>query len=281
MTEKNISMGMAAKEHVDEMLLYLNDDEIVREARKILEQPSDSAWFDSELWETHVTAFAYTELSGTDVMGESNHYAALERLENVARAYRGDDVEMAERVERSSFGHWTYSRFECLKVRVLDLVYEGGYDDNEGWTEDQYEVTPEFVELLAMREELREYPLLDEDDYMERESALRGEWSSESADELRAEYARALENRSEPDAVVAEILEVEQELGDGWTWMLAHVCERAMMNYSIEESGYFKDEDLAEAWRETLEWEVTREREKRAEARGEVAMIGRDGSLKV
>ena len=120
-------------------------DYVLDRAYESVEHPADSAWSDDDLWNTHTLMFATPDIELTDdyLSDWSNYRTILQALKD---AYPDD-------VEDASFGHWTYSRFCAVKVRVIDA---------EGY------VTPAFVEALEIAKDLEHNNhLYDESDYME------------------------------------------------------------------------------------------------------------------
>ena len=121
-------------------------------AGECLKMPSDSMWSDEELWRTHTLMFdtPARELTDDYLYGTVNLDVAAELL---TRLYP-DDVSV------DYFGSWTYSRFECLRVRVID-------EDNQ--------ITAAFAHAYLLARCLEEYPLLDEELYWERENEIQYE----------------------------------------------------------------------------------------------------------
>ena len=120
-------------------------DTILERASEALEHPADSAWSDDELWNTHTMLFATPDIELTDdyLSDWSNYRTILKALKD---AYPDD-------VEDASFGHWTYSRFCAVKVRVVN---KKGH------------VTPAFCEAVEIAYDLEHNNhLYDEGDYME------------------------------------------------------------------------------------------------------------------
>lgn len=146
----------------------LNESELVETAQDALQQPGDSFWRDDELWVTHALMFATPDRALTDdyLIDYSNYRSILRDLTE----------EFPEDVEDASFGHWTYSRFVCIKVRVLD---EDG------------KITGGFAKAFAAGKALEDYFIYDEQDYMELEQEVQ--------DEYVREWAR--DNDVEPDLV--------------------------------------------------------------------------------
>ena len=127
-----------------------DEDTYAAAARQALEMPSDAYFSDDELYSTHTLMFHPPDPALTD---EYAHVYSNYR--SILRDYAGDNVEAA------SVGHWTYSRFLCLKVRVID---------------EQGQVTDTFRELYDIARGMEEYPLYDETDYCDLESELQDEY---------------------------------------------------------------------------------------------------------
>lgn len=154
-----------------------DDETILDYARQALERPSESYWNDDTLWITHTLLFAYAPGSD-DLVGESNYQCILEDL---STAY----AKSPDAITAGGFGHWTYSHYDAVRVRV---TYANG------------EIHPAFADAVAIALALQDYPLYSEDDYSERE------WKAwESAIEEAARYA--LEDESDGDEIRSDVLE--------------------------------------------------------------------------
>lgn len=114
-------------------------DELEEAAQDALEYPADSFWRDDELWNTHTLMFATPspELTDEYYLGHANYLAALEYL---TENYPGD-------AEAATFGHWTYSQFVAVKVRVRG-------DDGE--------LTEAYAAAVTLSKQAEEYAILDE-----------------------------------------------------------------------------------------------------------------------
>jgi len=164
----------------------LSNDKIIEQAKDALTVPSDSMWHDDELFSTHTMMFATPDIKLTDeyLMGWSNY---IRILEDLTEHYPND-------VSGETFGHWTYSTFACIKVRVLD---DDGY------------ITAAFVEAAEIVENLASvYPVWDEDHWM----VLEGD-----AEDKHVEMF-AKDNDISMDAL-ADVMnknECYYHLNDGW-----------------------------------------------------------------
>lgn len=138
---------------------------LIEFAENALETPSDSGWFDEELWKTHTLVLGTPDISLTDdyLVGWSNYRSILRDL---SEEFPGD-------VENAEFGHWTYSKFKAIKIRVVDDM---------GW------LTDAFVKLFEIVEDLKQTALYDEDDFSELEEERRTELLTEIADDNKVSY---------------------------------------------------------------------------------------------
>ena len=121
----------------------MDNDELIDMAREALNKPHDAAFWDDDLYVTHTLMF-YSAPDSDDLVSASNFHSILRDLK---AAY-------PRAVEQASIGHWTYSHFDCVKVRVL-------YSDGT--------IHPAFADAAAIALSLRDYPLYDESDYSDRE----------------------------------------------------------------------------------------------------------------
>lgn len=161
MTVPNYAWSKEAKEFAEEN--FLDTDEVNEMIFYALQKPSDSMWFDKDIYHTHGLAFSHPYLLGgyEYLATATNLEAALERFEEAGVK---TDVEQYghknPEVTRSSFGHWSYAHFDCLKVPLLDFV------------DDTPTVTLAAAILGLLNDELEEYPLLDEEGYFRAERKL-------------------------------------------------------------------------------------------------------------
>ena len=127
-------------------------EDLEEAAEEALVHPPDSAWRDEDLWNTHTLMFATPspELTDDYLLDYANYRAALEYL---TENYPGD-------VEEATFGHWTYSQFVALKVRVRG-------DDGE--------VTEAYAAALTLTKQAEDYAILDEVIYSEEQSRVEYE----------------------------------------------------------------------------------------------------------
>jgi hypothetical protein len=172
----------------------IGDDKLIEMAHQALERPSDSAWWDKQMYVTHTTMFATVDpdLSDEDLRGLSNLKAV------------GRDLTEAwpKAVEESSFGHWTYSRFLCLKVRVIRRSGE---------------IHPAFAAACAIALNIvQRNPLYDDEDYNTREMAAWDKVDTQLEAGLRAELAAVTDD--EPLAPV----DIDFYVDDVISWLHDH-----------------------------------------------------------
>jgi len=206
--------------------LTLDEDDIIQAAHDALTQPSDSAWRDEDMWTTHTLMFATPDPDLTDeyTIGHSNYRSVLR---DAIDAYPED-------VEAASFGHWTYSRFVAIKVRVCT-------DDGE--------ITPAYADLYSISLGLEnDYPLYDEQDYSELEWQIweRGVDSTLS-DSVASEALEAVADRYRADweTDFREFLSEHHFNIEGWISdeaameAVEYANSRAGVNVSIPDSPLF------------------------------------------
>jgi hypothetical protein len=141
-----MKLSKAAKAYLgNNAFACVSQDDIIEMAELALTRPSDAAFWDSDLYSTH-TLGMYWAPNSDDLIAESNYHVALDELQNT---FPGES-----RIDSASVGHWTYSKFNCIKVRVLNK---------------RNRITPEFVAFALMAISLGDHPLLDNEDYSNRE----------------------------------------------------------------------------------------------------------------
>ena len=170
-----------------ENTVFATEVSVAEAAEDALTRPGDSFWRDDELWVTHTLMFATPDRSQTDdyLYDYSNYRVALRELSE----------EFPSHVEDAGFGHWTYSQFVCVKVRVLD---ENG------------QITPAFVKAYDLARQAEEYIMIDEFDYMELEGEVQDEYVREWANDNGVEPDLVFEAWYENDIYV-------EGVGSGFT----------------------------------------------------------------
>lgn len=134
----------------DKQLIDRNWEKILERASDALDTPSDSYWFDKDLWNSHTLVLSTPDINLTDdyLADWSNYRSVLRELSE----------QFPDDVEDATFGHWTYSKFYAVKIRVID---------------DKGEITEAFAELSGILDKLEDYPIFDEQDYYELEEEVR------------------------------------------------------------------------------------------------------------
>lgn len=143
-------------------------EDIVSAARDALTRPGDSAWWDDELFVTHTMMFSTPDPNLTDdyTIGTSNYRSILR---DMAPAY----ARFPGAISDASFGHWTYSRFVCVKVRVC-------YSDGQ--------IHPAFVDAFTIATQLEcDYPIHDESDHSELEFEINESAMDQFIADVRSE----------------------------------------------------------------------------------------------
>lgn len=165
---------------------YVIDDveKLIEFADDSLQKPNDSIWRDSDLWNTHTMLFSTPDISLTDEYSAdwSNYRVALRLLSE----HYPDDVSEA------TFGHWTYSTFYAIKIRV----HRDGV------------ITPAFAEAYGLEQQLEDYAVLDESDWCELEQEISDQYVTEWAKDNEVEVSLVREAMSE--------LDIYYHIHDGW-----------------------------------------------------------------
>ena len=146
---------------------FLDHDGIKEMVANALEKPDNFFTLNpSTIYVTHAPAFAHPyHLGGAEYL--------LDAV-NMELAYRTLKEKNPETtVTKSSFGHWTYSHFDCLNVELVTP-----HPDNQ--------ITLDAAILFQIAEELKDYPLVDGDDeaLTNAESALGDKYFIEALDDL-------------------------------------------------------------------------------------------------
>lgn len=166
----------------------VTEDEVVEAAREALVRPQDAAFWDDTLFHTHTLlgSIAYAPNSD-DILAESNYRTVFAAL--IGEFPDGD------KVTEESVGHWTYSSFNVIRVRVIN---------GKG------HVTPEFAVAYTYAKYLRdEYPVFDDSDY----SNLEYEYWNEAFDSEFEWLTRDVDVSDDDKSRIAEYLN-EHYYGD-------------------------------------------------------------------
>jgi hypothetical protein len=168
-----MKLSKGAKVYLGNAFVNVSQDDIIEMAELALTRPSDAAFWDSDLYSTH-TLGMYWAPDSDDLIAESNYNVALNELQS---AFPGES-----RIAPASVGHWTYSSFNCIKVRVIDK---------------RNRITPEFVAFALMAISLRDYPLLNDEDYSNREYELWQNSVTEAISDYEHNIANEFDNARE------------------------------------------------------------------------------------
>jgi hypothetical protein len=155
---------------------------------------------DADRW-----AIFYTSVRDAGLLEQSNH-SQIEKL--LAPFTEGDDPE----VVAESHSHWAVGYLDGFSIRVFD---------NQGG------ITAAFKEFCCIKAKLADYPILNEEDYSERE------------------YAATLENYA------SEMWAMRKELPEGWeaevySWFSDNGYDRFIENRD-DQGGYAPRENITEA----------------------------------
>lgn len=156
-------------------------DTLAEWAEKALERPSDAAFWDERLYETHGATLSWAE-RGDDILEESNYLSALDLVKGAA--------EREEDVIDASIGHWLVGSLRQLFVRV--------YED------DGVTFTAAWREVVEIGEGLASYPIVDESDFSEREYERWQKNVDEALDDAKSRYEFDTEDE------VAQIFELAE-----------------------------------------------------------------------
>ena len=138
---------------------------LISAATSALKRPSESHWSDEEMWVTHTMMFQTPAwwLTEDYIVDQANYRAVLRDL---SENYPDD-------VSDSTFGHWTYSTYQAIKVRVLD--------ENGG-------VTKAFADAYGTYLFIKEqYPVYDEELLSQMESEVFDEYLDGAISDIERE----------------------------------------------------------------------------------------------
>lgn len=186
-------------------MMVKTESKLVELAKEALRHPRDFMYYGSneQMFESWGYVWGYGR--GADVMDESNFWTVYNRL----KEQFPDDVE----VHRSN--HWLCGWVEQLAVRIL----KPDADSKEFRDED---VTDAFREVLRFKTRVENYPVLDEEDYSEREWREMLEFVRAcGVEEENAE--RVLKNIMKHEDCAAHTEDLEDE-------MVAHALERLLLD---------------------------------------------------
>lgn len=144
-----MKLSKKAVQYAEDNYIDVDIDDMREFIAEALEQPGDAYFRDEELYVTHTLAFHTPAWHLTDdyIIDQANYRDALDILEPLG-------------AEAATVGHWTYSTFECIKVPVLN---------SKG------NVTSAAVELWNLVQNLRDYPLINDETHSELEMEVNNE----------------------------------------------------------------------------------------------------------
>ncbi|WLW38620.1 hypothetical protein [Streptomyces phage Verabelle] len=166
-------------------------DTLIEYAESGLERPSDAAFWDDRLYTTHAPVIGWAE-RGDDILEESNYLSTLELVQGAA--------ESEDHWIDATVGHWLVGSLRQLFVQV--------YED-----ETREDFTQAFIEAVEIAEGLKDYPVVDESDYSDREWKRYEENLSEALDQAQREFD--LDTDEEAQAIRDAFYEVS---GDRLPW---------------------------------------------------------------
>lgn len=127
---------------------YLTEDEVLSIVDQIQEQTEGMFVLDRKIETTHVMAFSHAWTLSSDetsLLHAVNQFAAKMELEDQKADF-----------DETTFGHWTYSSYDTLAIRVL--------------SDDQTTVEVGAAVLADLQNKLEDYPVLDDELYSIAES---------------------------------------------------------------------------------------------------------------
>lgn len=145
----------------------LDSETLIEAATTALTRPAESYWSDSDLWDTHTLMFSTPAWWITEdyIVDQANYRAVLKEL---SEKYPND-------VEDATFGHWTYSTYQSIKVRVVD---------------ENRSITKAFAEAFEIATYLKEqHPVYDEELLSQLETEQMEEFLDSIIEDIEAERA--------------------------------------------------------------------------------------------
>ncbi|QAY17273.1 hypothetical protein SEA_BOVELY_70 [Streptomyces phage Bovely] len=241
-------------------------DTLVEYADNALVRPSDASFWDERCYTTHVPVIGWAD-RGDDILEESNYHAAKSLIEGAA--------EDPEHWFEGSASHWLVGSLEQVWVQVYETRPEcntigceeeseelatytrtGGeatycadhaltlrYSDIAEMLGAEFEDLPRdftaaFIEAVEIQEALKDYPILDESDYSEREWERFESNCTEALGEAQREYAddtleeeNAIENAIFEESSLSDLFGYEANAEVSW--------ERVAEIYAEYRDAYF------------------------------------------
>ncbi|ATE85177.1 hypothetical protein SEA_GOBY_73 [Streptomyces phage Goby] len=216
----------------EETTVNVDIDTVQEYADNALERPSDAAFWDDRCYTTHAPVIGWAD-RGDDILEESNYHSAKALIEGAAT----ED----EHVFEGTAGHWLVGSLSQVWVQVYETrpecstigceeeseylaTYTLASYDSEGFCAEHKEAlegaflaellriefedhprdfTAAFIEAVEIQEALKDYPILDETDFSEREWERFEENSKEAIEEAQ---------RSHPEDSIEDITEIENRI---------------------------------------------------------------------
>jgi hypothetical protein len=166
----------------------LDEQDLAQAADESLIAPSP-AWFaDKRLYETHGNiGISHAENSG-DLLSESNYEQVLDYLNTVAANVEHEDGDccwdaQGQHIEAAHEDYVIAGRVQDWLVGPLKEIFVQVYEA------DGFTYTQPFREAVAIALNLRDYPVFDEDDYVERETNdFNTQWERDLVPSLSEEH---------------------------------------------------------------------------------------------
>ncbi|ANT41076.1 hypothetical protein BI024_gp72 [Streptomyces phage Nanodon] len=259
-------------------------DTVQEYADNALERPRDAAFWDSRCYSTHAPVIGWAD-RGDDILEESNYHSAKSLIEGAATD--------PEHVFEGSAGHWLVGSLSQVWVQVYEARpecntigceeeseylatfphgEEGTYceEHKEGLEgtflaellgiefEDLHrDFTAAFIEAVEIQEALKDYPILDESDFSEREWERFEENCKEALGDAQREYEddtiediTAIENLIFEESALSDLFGYEGNAEVSWERVAeiyaeyrdAYFLERATEVYRWNVLGYNPDQ---------------------------------------
>ncbi|AKY03528.1 hypothetical protein SEA_DANZINA_73 [Streptomyces phage Danzina] len=270
----------------EENTVNVDIDTVQEYADNALERPSDAAFWDDRCYTTHAPVIGWAD-RGDDILEESNYHSAKALIEGAAT----ED----EHVFEGSAGHWLVGSISQVWVQVYETrpecatigceeeseylaTYTLASYDSEGYCGEHREAlegaflaellriefedyprdfTAAFIEAVEIQEGLKDYPIVDESDYSEREWERFESNVSEALDAASNDYAddtleeaTEIQNRIFQDSALSDLFGYEPNAEVSWESVAeiyaeyrdAYFLERATEVYRWNYLGYNPDQ---------------------------------------
>ncbi|WMI34798.1 hypothetical protein SEA_MARAV_76 [Streptomyces phage Marav] len=251
--------------------MSLDFDTLNEIAEQCLERPSDAMFWDDRLFTTHGAMFHWAEL-GDDLLEESNYLSALELIKGAA----GDDAD--EHVIDGTSRHFacgslrtiyvqvyeSYEDYECECEPTWEHEEECAHDEDDFYCQlycriecdgeeclPEQEFTAAFKEAAEILVGLRDYPIVDESDYSEREWNAYEETLKEAVEHAQGEYV-LLDSDEEAEAIARRFYE-DEDNAHRQSW-----CRAEEVDWEVvaEEYAEARDAYFLERAYEIYRWNV-------------------------